>query len=306
MKKGRIFIPQDYGLNYCKSPQALVFDEYVRVYFSYCVPDGEKLISRVGFVDFDKNFDKVIRVKKDVLIEGKLGTFDEHGIFPFSPFFDKGKVKGITSGWTRRQSVSVDSGLGLVVSEDGGESFTRIGDGPVMTANLNEPYLVADGFVVNRSDEQFVMYYIFGTGWSYYKESAVPERTYRIGIATSNDLLEWNRNGVQIIEPVLEKEAQALPSVAYYKGKWHMVFCYRDTVGFRNNSSNAYRIGYAYSEDMFKWKRDDSKVAVEQEDWCNKMQCYPNIFVMDEKLYMLYNGNDFAKEGFGIMQLEGI
>ena len=45
---GRIFIPQDYGLEYCKSPQAIVFDEFVRIYFSYCVPDGKNLSAEQG------------------------------------------------------------------------------------------------------------------------------------------------------------------------------------------------------------------------------------------------------------------
>lgn len=303
MNYGRIFIPLDYGLEYCKSPQAIVFDAYVRIYFSYCIPDGDKLKSRVGFVDYEKTFKKILKVSKDVISDGKLGTFDEHGIFPFSPFRDGDDIKALTSGWTRRQSVSADSGIGLAVSSDGGNTFERYGDGPVMSACLNEPYLVDDGFVVTTDDGTYVMYYIFGTNWADYG-TGQPERTYRIGIARSKNLLDWERNGKQVIECKSEDEAQALPSVIYKNGIWHMVFCYRNTVGFRENASNAYHIGYAFSKDMWNWERNDARIRIPLEEWCREMQCYPNLFEMDGDVYLLYNGNHFGEKGFGLMKLE--
>lgn len=301
---GRIFVPQDHGLEFCKSPQAIVFDDYVRIYFSYCVPDEGKLISRVGFVDYDKSFQKIIKLSTEVIPDGMLGTFDEHGIFPFSPFRDDGLIKAITSGWTRRQSVSADAALGLVISKDGGETFQRIGNGPVLSSSLNEPFLVADGFVV-KNQEDYMMYYIYGTDWANYQGSKQPERTYRIAVAQSNNLLDWQHDGKCIIEEKFEGEAQALPSVLQWGGKWHMVFCYRHTVGFREDSANAYRIGYAISEDMWSWFRNDAKIQMPIEEWNNEMQCYPNIFIMDGEVFVLYNGNHFGKNGFGLVKLEG-
>lgn len=303
---GRIFIPQEYGLEYSKSPQAIVYENFVRIYFSYCEPDGEKLISRVGFADYDKEFKSVLRVSKNVISDGILGAFDEHGIFPFSPFRDGSKIRAVISGWTRRQSVSVDSALGLAESEDGGETFHRIGDGPVLAASLNEPYLIADGFIVRQDENKYLMYYIFGTGWAEYEESDQPERTYKIAVAESENLIDWKRNGIPVIKHKFEMEAQALPTVV--RGEkdrmWHMLFCYRHTVGFRDSSSRGYRIGYAGSEDMRNWKRDDTKIKIPVEDWNREMQCYPSLFKMDGCIYMLYNGNHFGRNGFGLVKLE--
>lgn len=305
MNYGRIFIPQNYGMEYSKSPQVLLFDDYVRIYFSYCIPDGEKLKSRVGFVDFDKEFKTIIKVSKDVISDGALGTFDEHGIFPFCPFRDGNTVKAITSGWTRRISVSTDGALGLAISEDNGDTFVRYADGPIMAATLNEPYLISDGFVVKKNTNDYIMFYIFGTNWGMYEGSNCPERTYKIAMAQSDNLLDWSRDGKQIIESKYADEAQALPSVIFRQGKWHMVFCYRHSVNFREDSSHAYRIGYAYSDDMIHWKRDDKIINIPKQDWCSEMQCYPNIFEMNGEVYLLYNGNHFAKEGFGLIKLEG-
>ncbi len=302
---GRIFVPQNYGLEFCKSPQAIVFDEYVRIYFSYCVPDEDKLISRVGFVDYDKTFQKIKRVSTEVISDGMLGTFDEHGIFPFSPFCDDGIIKAITSGWTRRQSVSTDAALGLAVSRDNGGTFQRVGNGPVLSSSLNEPFLIADGFVVKTQEYGYMMYYIYGTDWANYEGAIQPERTYRIAVAQSDNLLDWKHDGKCIIVEKFEGEAQALPSVFHWNGKWHMVFCYRHTVGFREDSSHAYRIGYANSDDMWSWSRDDAKIQIPIEEWNSEMQCYPNAFTMDGEVFILYNGNCFGKNGFGLIKMEG-
>lgn len=303
---GRIFIPQEYGLQYAKSPQAIVFENFVRIYFSYCVPDQGKLISRVGFVDYDKNFTQILQISKNVISNGSLGCFDEHGIFPFSPFIDGKTIKAITSGWSRRQSVSVDTALGLAISKDEGRTFERVGRGPVLASEINEPYLIADGFVVKRTRNDYVMFYIYGINWGNYKESEQPERTYRIAVAESDNLLDWKRDGKQIISEKYEDEAQALPTVVCWQERWHMFFCYRHTVDFRNDSSKAYRIGYAYSNNLKSWVRDDEHISIPLHEWCNEMQCYPNVFVMDDSLYLLYNGNHFGENGFGLLELENI
>ena len=73
----------------------------------------------------------MLRVSDEPVIElGKLGCFDEHGIFPMNVLRHDGRIYGYTSGWTRRVSVSVDTGIGLAFSPDDGWTFQRIGDGP--------------------------------------------------------------------------------------------------------------------------------------------------------------------------------
>jgi hypothetical protein len=34
------------------------------------------------------------------------------------------------------------------------------------------------------------------------------------------------------------------------------------------------------------------------------MLCYPNLFQRDGQTYLLYNGNEFGRHGFGIAVLE--
>ena len=84
-----------------------------------------------------------------------------------------------------------------------------------------------------------------------------------------------------------------------------MVFCYRECFDFRLQQGRGYRLGYAWSTDLFTWHRDDNQVSqlMSQDEWDSQMQCYPHLFRCDEKVYLLYNGNAFGKEGFGLAEM---
>ena len=314
-KLGKIFDPVQYKLpndcvQFAQSPQALVYDDFVRIYFSTRAVDKNngKYLSHIAFVDMQKNFRDVIRVSDSTVIPlGGLGCFDEHGIFPMNVLRYKDAVYGYTCGWNRRVSVSVDTAIGLAISRDNGLTFTRVGDGPVLSASLHEPCLVGDGFV-SVIDDAFHMWYIFGTGWKVYSAESPPDRTYKIGHAVSDDGINWVKEEArQIIADRLgPDESQALPTVIMIDGRYHMFFCYRQSFDFRKNSERGYRIGHAYSDDLVDWTRDDEAPGIggTPGEWDSDMQCYPNVFECDGEVYMLYNGNEFGRFGFGIAVLE--
>ena len=199
-KLGKIFDPTNFRLidncfEFAQSPQTLVFDDFVRIYFSTRELDKTgKYLSRISFVDFDKNFKKVKNLsKEEVIALGELGCFDEHGIFPMNIVRDKGKVLAYTTGWNRKVSVSADASIGLAVSEDDGLHFKKLGTGPLVTASLTEPFLVCDAFVAIFGDK-YHMWYIYGTKWIYDPNDNSPQRVYKIAYANSNDGINWNRD----------------------------------------------------------------------------------------------------------------
>ncbi|MBF6650748.1 hypothetical protein [Methylobacter sp. BlB1] len=313
-KLGKIFDPTHHKLpngcmQFAQSPQALVFDDFVRIYFSTRSVDKNsgKYLSHIAFVDMQKNLRDVIRVSdKSVIPLGGLGSFDEHGIFPMSIMRHGDAVYGYTCGWNRRVSVSVDTAIGLAISRDDGLTFQRIGDGPVLSASLHEPCLVGDGFVKVIGDV-FHMWYIFGTGWKKFSSDTAPDRTYKIGHAISSDGINWTKEEARQIIPdkLGPDESQALPTVIGIDGRHHMFFCYRQSFDFRNNRDRGYRIGHAYSDDLMSWTRDDMNplLDVTSGDWDGDMLCYPHVFECDGKVYLLYNGNEFGRYGFGLAEL---
>lgn len=314
-KLGKIFDPTDFNLpndcvDFAQSPQTLVFDQFVRVYFSSRQRDPHcegKYLSHICFVDFDKTFKQILRVSNTPVIPlGKLGCFDEHGIFPMNVLRHDERIYGYTSGWTRRVSVSVDTGIGLAFSHDDGLTFEKIGDGPILSSSLHEPFLVGDPFV-QVHDGLFHMWYIFGTEWRKFSADQLPDRIYKIGHATSYDGIAWKKDeGRCIIADSLSDESQALPTVIKIGERHHMFFCFRESFDFRKTKGRGYRLGYAYSDDLFTWVRDDDNVGIDvsRDGWDSDMLCYPHVFKCEDHAYLLYNGNEFGRRGFGLAILE--
>ncbi len=198
----------------------------------------------------------------------------------------------------------MDTGIGVVESKDQGHTFERLDDGPVLTASLHEPFLVCDAFV-RHFNKQFHMFYIYGTRWKVYQTGEQPERTYVIGHAVSHNGIDWKKSNRALIEQTDPDECQALPTVIEIQGRYHMLFCYRKAYNFRSNAHNGYRIGYAYSDDLITWHRDDSKAGLMPTpgQWDSDMMCYPHLCRLNESIFVLYNGNEFGRHGFGVAQL---
>lgn len=311
-KLGHLFNPADHQLpsgclGFAQSPQALVYDDFVRIYFSTRTRDAGGYVSHIAFVDVDKQMQRVLRTSAEVALgPGQLGTFDEHGIFPINVVRHEGGIRAYTCGWSRRVAVPVETAIGAAVSDDDGMTFRRLGPGPIMGPALNEPVLVGDPFVLVHGG-RWHMWYIFGTGWKESPGDPGPARVYKIAYAVSHDGLSWSRSGEAIIsDRIGEDECQALPTVLFCDGEWHMYFCYRAATDFRTNRSRGYRLGYARSRDMQTWQRDDGSAGIDvsPSGWDSDMLCYPHVFWCDGRAYLLYNGNAFGRDGFGVAILE--
>lgn len=314
IKQGHIFNPVEHTLpndckDYAQAPQALVFDDFVRVYFSTRSKDTNgKFLSHIAYIELEDDLKTIKTVSSDTVIPlGGLGCFDEHGIFPLNPVRVKDKVFGYISGINRKVSVPIDTAIGLAISNDNGLTFTRIGPGPILASSLHEPCIVGDPFVMHR-DNTFHMFYLFSDRWLDNAEmNGDPARVYKIAHATSKDGINWQRNSKPILKDKLDiDECQALPTVAHFNNQYHMFFCYRKATDFKNNRNNSYRIGYAYSEDLETWHRRDDQCGIDVSDigWDSEMICYPHIFRFKDAWYLLYNGNSFGKLGFGIAKLQ--
>ncbi len=292
---------------FCQSPHAIDFESFVRVYFTTREADGKNLFkSYPTFVDFSRDFGQLLSFGRYPLIPlGDLGSFDEHGIFPFQPFRDKdGDLCASTTGWSRRVSTPTESCIGLAISDKDGENFTREGTGPILAALHDEPFLVADGAIFFYEDV-YHMFYISGERWIDGPENK--ERVYKIRHAISKDLHNWNRDYQNLISDRLGiDECQALPSVIRIDNGWLMAFCYRDAIEFRSNPEKGYRIGWAESQDLVHWDRvdDSQKILQHPSSWDSNMRAYPNLFKNEFGTFLLYNGNFFGREGFGLAKMK--
>lgn len=312
-KLGKVFTPQEvegrsWLKEFAQAPATLVFDDFVRVYFS-CRPARDsngQYVSYTGYVDFDRrNLHKIIRVSDKPIIQlGELGTFDEFGTYPTSIIRSGNDVLAYYGGWTRCESVPYNVAIGLAKSVDGGETFSRLGSGPVLSYSIDEPMTVS-GPKIRRFNNQWYLWYVAGNKWKVV--DGRPESIFKIRMATSADGSHWTKRNVNLIEPVLEEdECQASPDVLYYENKYHMFFSYKYSSNFRS-TERGYRIGYASSNDLGDWVREDLKAGLgtsADNEWDNQSVAYPHVFELDDTLYMLYLGNDVGRFGFGLAVLE--
>jgi hypothetical protein len=312
-KLGKVFTPQEVAgrpwlREFAQAPCALLFDDFVRVYFS-CrpAPDARgQYISRSAFVDLDRANPLVVRrvAEQPILPLGGLGEFDEFGTYPVSVIRDGSEVRAYYAGWTRCESVPFNVAIGAAVSRDGGVTFTKLGKGPVLPYSPDEPFVLS-GPKIRRFNDLWYLWYIAGRKWKLIDGRAEP--VYKIRMATSRDGIRWAKINKDLIESRIEgDEAQASPDVCYAGGKYHMFFAYRYSAGFRGKE-RGYRIGYASSSNLTDWVRDDAKAGIDvsEDGWDAEMVSYPHVFDLDGRTYMAYLGDQVGRHGFGLAILRG-
>ncbi|MFM9840714.1 MAG: hypothetical protein ACKVOQ_20780 [Cyclobacteriaceae bacterium] len=292
---------------YAQAPSALIFDNYVRVYFSSRpLPDSNaQYVSRLGFIDLDrKNLFNIINISSEPILPlGSRGTFDEFGTYPASVIQTKDDIRVYYAGWTRCESVPFNAAIGVAFSDDQGESFRKIGEGPILSFTPDEPYVLGSP-KVRKFNNTWYLWYSSGRNWLHNDGS--PQPIYKIRLAQSADGIEWTRLGKNIIEDRLEEnECQASPDVFYYEGMYHMFFSYRYNLNFKEKG-RGYKIGYAWSNDLTNWSRDDTKTGIDVSEtgWDSDSVSYGFIFELDNQIYMLYQGNEIGRYGFGLAELE--
>ena len=310
-KLGKVFDPRDHKIEswmheFAQSPSVLIFESHVRVYFcSRPAPSKEgQYMSFIAYIDLDRNdLLRVVNVcKEPILALGGYGTFDEFGTNPVSVIRDQDGVRLYYAGWTRCESVPFNGAIGVAISHDNGDSFQRIGEGPVLSYSHDEPFLLGSPRI-RKYGNKWYLWYISGKKWL--KTDFKPEPIYKIRIASSEDGINWVKYGKDLLVDKLgEHECQACPDVIFNDGKYHMFFSYRDIHNYKNKEGG-YQIGYASSVDMINWKRNDEMagISTSESGWDSEMVSYPNVFMLDGETYMLYQGNEMGRGGIGLAKL---
>jgi len=299
---GRIFSTEAHAPwvhSHAQVPTPFVMADRLRVFYAGRNSAGKSFIT---YVDFAKNdLTKVLYASEAPVSDlGKVGTFDDEGMMPSALISFKDKVCFYYSGWNRRLTCPYHNATGLLFSDDGGETFYRPFEGPVLDRIPHEPYLAVTPTVLVE-DGVLKMWYVSGTSWERVGESYEP--VYVIKHAYSSDGISWSRPGDVCLPQRFPFEAFSRPCVIRHDGIYRMWYCFRDSHDYRGGVGS-YRIGYAESPDGVNWLRRDAspETNIPRGDWDMQMQCYPYIFELDGTRFMLYNGNGFGRSGFGLAE----
>ncbi len=299
-KLGLLFDNKDYDLNSDYSAVPCCFwltEDVMRIYYSSRNAQNKSI---PYLIDYNFNLKKIINKPQLINLDlGKIGTFDDSGVMPTCILKNDNEIWMYYIGWNLGVTVPFRNAVGLAISKDDGLTFSRKFDGPILDRNKNEPHFVASNCVLFNQGI-FKMWYLSCTGWS--EVDGKIRHSYHIKYATSADGIDWDRNGIVAIDFNYENEyAISTPRVIIENNIYKMWYSYRG-----GNKSELYRIGYAESFDGIEWIRKDNAVGIDVSElgWDSDMICYPFVFDYEGERYMLYNGNNYGKTGFGLAILE--
>ncbi len=300
-KKGQIFTADrqhEWMAHHAYVPIAdKINDEVIRIYFGTRDHQNRTVAT---FIEVEaKDPSNVLYVHdRPVLGLGQLGTFDDNGVKPSCIVTRDDKKYLFYVGWNRTVTVPYRNAIGVAISEDGGLTFKRLYEGPIIDRNPLDPYFIAGHFVMIENGI-WRIWYGSSTGWDIV--NGQPEPRYLIKYAESSDVSNWVRKNQICLSYKFESEAISRPSVIKENGGYRMWYCFRGNLDYRTNKAQSYRIGYAESSDGISWTRKDEQVGIEPSEtgWDSIMVEYPFVYYHKEVKYMLYNGNGFGETGFG-------
>lgn len=268
-----------------------------RIYFA--TRDSQQR-SQVGFVDIDINNPKEILniSEKPVLEFGKMGYFDEHGVYPSSIIEVDEKLYMYYIGWNKGAEYPMFyASIGLAISEDGGNTFKKYSKAPIMSRSEYDPWMVTAPFVFKDNDI-YRMYYVSGLDWEKNTLGKLSSK-YHVKYAYSLDGINWTREGQIAVDFKSESETNIAKSYVIKENDTYKAwFSYVD--------DKPYQLAYAESSNGVNFKRKDHEMTFANNEiiFDNEMMCYPYLFQTYGKTYMVYNGNNYGHAGFGLAILE--
>ncbi|OEU70991.1 MAG: hypothetical protein BA863_18840 [Desulfovibrio sp. S3730MH75] len=295
-----VFFKPDNSIEWMHSHAAVPFidkinDDLYRLFFTSRTKDN---VSTVGNLLFDSDLNIVKVNPNPVITPGGLGMYDEQGVTASYCLDVKDKKYLYFVGWNQGKTTPFRNAIGIAISEDGGETFQKFSNGPIVDRSPVDPCFVA-GTCVMYEQNMFKMWYISCVKWE--MVDGKPRHYYHLKYATSPDGINWQRDGIVAIDFKSEHEyAVSQPWVIKENGLYKMWFSYRAQPGIPS-----YRIGYADSSDGISWDRrdEDGGIDVSTSGWDSEMICYPYIYDIKGQRYMFYNGNNYGETGIGIAKL---
>jgi hypothetical protein len=297
-KKGLIFDPQvlSWAEHSALQPTPLLLSDRIRVFFGARDLDG---VSRIGYVDLARdNVSEVIGWSEAPILDiGEDGCFDENGVVPSAVVKRGDTIFMYYAGYQLGTKVRFLVLGGLAISKDDGKTFQRFQNTPVFERNHTETLFRVPHTVIVENDIWKVWY---GAGNKFVKGEAKTLPIYDIRYVESKDPYSFPHPGKVILETQGNEYRLGRPYL-YKKADREFYLFY----GY-SSENVPYQLGCAFSSDLKEWKRIDSEIGIglSENGWDSEMMAYPSVFEINGAIYMLYNGNEYGKYGFGLAELQ--
>lgn len=298
VKRGFIFGPNGmmpWARDTALTPTPIIIDQdTIRVYAGF---RDELGVSRIGFVDLDSDDPKIVKrvSSQPALNVGVNGAFDDNGVILGDVIKVKDEIRMYYVGFQLASKVKFLAFSGLAISRDGGDTFVRYSNAPIMDRTNKSLFIRAIHSVVNIGDT-FHIWYASGNDWEVI--NGVPYPQYRIRYTTSNDGLNIGSEGEVCVDVEGLEYRIGRPRVFQIDEKFFMHYT-------RGTTDGQYLAGLAESSNGIKWRRIDVELGINPSEsgWDSRHLCYPALLTVKGRTFMFYNGNDMGKAGFGYAEL---
>jgi hypothetical protein len=300
-KLGIVYCPDGrtpWAQTHAMIPTPVLLDsDTIRVFVTMC--DGN-FVGRPGYVDVDAhNPTRVLRVSDQPLLDvGQPGTFDENGMLTCSVVpLDDGRMFMYYAGFEQGTKIRYRLLTGLAVSHDGGKTFARVKETPVLERSPQELFFRGGPFVIHENGV-FKMWYVAGSGWEDVGGKQMP--VYVVRYLESDNGIDWGGHGALNLDITNEDEHGFGRPWVLKKPDGGMELFY----SVRRRSFGQYRLGYAESGADGTWIRKDNEIGLD---------CTPGTFDSEAIMYLatirvgdrtfgFYNGNGFGRDGFAVAE----
>lgn len=294
-KLGRVFRPEDgpgWMRSHASNPSAeFVGGEVWRVYFSS--RDGANR-SSIGWLELDlRRPAEILRVSaRPVVAPGPAGAFDDSGASMGCAVRDGARTRLYYVGWNLGVTVPWRNSIGLAARSSPRAAFAKVSAAPVVDRCAVDPFSLSYPWVL-REGGMWRMWYGSNLSW----DPAEKVMAHVIKHAVSRDGIRWERDGRIALGRSGRERALSRPCVVRDRGLYRMWYSYR---------GKEYRIGCAESKDGRAWRRREGPPGLtpSPSGWDSRSVEYPCVFDHRGRRYMLYNGNDYGRTGFGLAVLD--
>jgi hypothetical protein len=268
----------------------------IRVFLAF---RDENQVGRIGWIDVAASDPTCVLAvsERPSLDVGCSGAFDDNGVTPLSVVPDGARLRIYYAGWQLTPRARYLLFTGLAFSDDGGSSFVRYQETPVLDRGPKE-FLVRSGAYVMQDAENGLWKIWYAASSSLINYAGKETPTYHMAYAESIDGIHWPQSGTVVLKPQGSEFGFGRPHIRKTKGAYELWYSVR-------SHSQMYRIGYATSEDGLQWVRRDpeGELAPSKSGWDSEMTGFPSIIENDHGTFMFYNGNGFGLTGVGVARL---
>jgi hypothetical protein len=273
-------------------------DGSIRIYVQCRDEQG---IGRVGYVDVAADDPaRILGASNSPCLDiGPPGTFDENGVLQTSVLpLDDGRILMYYVGFELGTRTRYRLLTGLAVSEDGGDTFRRTRNTPILERSDDELFFRGGPFVI-ADRGVFRMWYLAGSAWTEIDGKPMP--CYDLRYIESADGVTWPTRG-RVVLPVVDADEHGFgrPWVVREPDGYRLFF------SVRRRSLGQYRLGYAESIDGLDWTRRDAILGldVSPAGFDDQAIMYSAVVSAAGRTWMFYNGNQFGQTGFGFAEAE--